>query len=370
MKRVFLVVWLGMGCLGGPSFAAKPAVTVPTRGDVVVEVLPAGYASASRAARQSARSVDLATVQSLLAAARRTGDARVAIRAEALLGQLAPSARSSADGLVIAAQLAQYRHDFPAALALLGRALDAEPLNVAARATRAQVHLVQGRIADARRDCASLLVRDTAAGSVCVAAIAMRTGRWSDARALLERSLAEPRLDPELRRHLLVMRAEVASRDSRSAEPWFEQALAVAPGDVRTLSAFAAHLQRRGKPAAVRRLLAGRASTETLQLHEALAAHAAKDRDAVALSDALARRYALSRRLGAEPELRDEAELHLLRGDGAAALRVARRNFEMQRDYEDVDILIRAARANNNRAVLGEVAKWAKREGVPLDGVS
>lgn len=363
--RVLAGLFAMLACAS--SWAAKPPVEVPLRGNTLVERLPRGYRTASDAARTPPKAATLATVQSLLHAAQRTGDARIAARAEAVLGALPAASRRGRDGLLLGAMLAQHRHDFPTALRLLGDLLRAEPLDATARHTRAQIHLVQGRIDEARRDCASLLVRDAGTGSVCVAAIALRTGRHAQARQLAERALAIPTLDPLLRRHLLVMRGEIASRSGEPADRWFQAALALDRHDVRTLSAYAAHLRRAGRPADVRSLLAGRATTETLQLHEALAAHALRSPDAPRLGERLARRFTLSRTLGTEPELRDEAELHLARGDARAALRSARDNFATQRDYEDVDVLLRAARAAGDVAALKPTHAWAQKHAIPLE---
>lgn len=363
--RALLALFAVVHC--APAWATKPSPVVPARGDVVVEVLPRGYRAASGAARTPTRSATLATVQSLHQAAQRTGDARLAARAEAVLGSLPAAERGTTNGLLLGAMLAQHRHDFPTALRLLEQTIRAEPLNTSARLTRAQIHLVQGRIVDARRDCASLLLRDTGAGSVCVAAIALRTGRYADARRLADRALATPALEASLRRHLLVTRGEIASRSGEPADQWFELALSQDPYDVRTLAAYAAHLRRVRQPGKALALLAGKATTETLQLHRALAARETRSAEAAALTAMLARRYALSRALGSEPELRDEAELSLAQGDARRALRLALENFATQRDHEDIDLVVRAARAAGEPGALAPVREWAKREGLQLE---
>lgn len=88
--------------------------------------------------------------------------------------------------------------------------------------------------------------------------------------------------------------------------------------------------------------------------------------DARRLADALAVRYATAHAVGAQPELRDEAEFLLsLRGDAGAALALALRNFETQRDYEDIDLLNRAARAAGRPESLAGLRTWAAGEGLP-----
>src|ERR1700716_1099920 len=58
--------------------------------------------------------------------------------------------------LIMRATLVQYRHDFPAALADLSRALERDPENARAWSLRAVIHLVQADYDASRRDCTSL----------------------------------------------------------------------------------------------------------------------------------------------------------------------------------------------------------------------
>jgi len=228
---------------------------------------------------------------------------------------------------------------------------------------------VQGRIREARGDCAALSIEVSGEyGSVCVAALSLRNGNLPAAAKFADLWLAQPDTDPSFRRFMLVMRGDIASRAaSPDADAWFKQALALAPNDVRTLSAYARHLNHSARHRQTLALLANEHDADGLQLHRALAAHALGTADARALADAQARRYALAREVGAEPELRDEAELLLtLRGDAARALVLAQRNFEQQRDYEDVDLLQRAARAAGKPEALAGLKLWAAEQGISL----
>ena len=102
-------------------------------------------------------------------------------------------------------------------------------------------------------------------------------------------------------------------------------------------------------------------------MQRALAAHAAGTPDATILADAQGRRYALAHEVGTQPELRDEAEYLLtLRGDADGALALAQRNFMNQRDYEDVDLLLRAATAASRTDVVAGTKAWAASQGIRL----
>ena len=100
--------------------------------------------------------------------------------------------------------------------------------------------LVQGNLASARADCATLALGvDAHRGLACVTALSLRRGNLSSAAETGERWLAQAAVDDPLRNHVLTMRGETASRDrSAGADVWFQQALRSQTGDVRVLAAF------------------------------------------------------------------------------------------------------------------------------------
>ncbi|HJW47039.1 MAG TPA: hypothetical protein VJ484_11195, partial [Lysobacter sp.] len=151
------------------------------------------------------------------------------------------------------------------------------------------------------------------------------------------------------------------------ADARFRRALAAAPDDVRTLAAYARFLRHAGRHREAATLLTAHTDHDGLQLQCALAAQRSDPTQAAALAAAQARRYALAHALGSEPELRDEAEFLLaLRHDPVAALELAQRNFRTQRDYEDVDILQRAALAAQRPQALGPLQAWAQSQRLSL----
>lgn len=356
--------------IAAPAMAQRPPAQIPATADEVIERLPRGYAALRPATTPTDPSDNPAVeAEQLLQAAGRTGDARLAARADALLAAI-PEDQVSTRIMKSRAFSAQHRHEFAQSLQLLNSVIKADPRDADARLARAQLHLVQGQIRAARGDCAALAIGiDSDYSTVCIAALSLRTGDLGQAAMFADRWLAQPKAEPSLRRFMLVMRGEIASRAaSADADGWFRQALALGPDDVRTLAAYARHLNHAGRPRDVMALLSRAPDADALQLQLALAAHALHSDNAPALADAQARRYALARAVGVEPELRDEAELLLtLRGNAAQALALALRNFEQQRDYEDVDLLQRAAQAARRPDALAGLRKWADEQGLSLD---
>lgn len=353
------------------ALAQRPPVLVPDDPDFVVEELPKGYAALmprADADNGTGNPASLETIQQMLATAGSTGDARLVARAEAALARRPTDAANPA-ALRARAYATQYRHDFQGALALLDEAIRANPRDGGARLARAQILVVQGDLQRARSECAALALGvDVNAGLICVAAVAQRRGEFKQAKSLLDRGLQRTGIEPDMRRYLLVARAEVASRaGDGDADTWFGKALALAPDDVRTLAAYVRHLRADGRPLEAFKLLGDGVLSDHLQVQQALAAHEAGLSQAAALADAISRRDALVRQLGSEPDLRDEAWFQLVvRGDADAALRLAQRNFVDQRDVEDVTLLRRAATAAKEPAALEPLNAWAKAQQLEL----
>ncbi len=266
------------------------------------------------------------------------------------------------------AAAAQHRHDFSAAAALLDQALALDARDVGARIARAQIYLVQGRIDDARKDCITLALGvDVSFGTLCAASVAMRKGELDQAALLVDRWMDQDQGDLEIRRNVLVMRGDIASRaGDADADKWFEAALQLRPGDVRTLGAYARHMNHVRRHAAALALLAKAPAAEGLELQEAVAALASGHPDGHRMAADLARRYATTRAVGMLPELRDEAELELAMGNRERALELALLNFRSQRDYEDTELLVRAAAAVDRPEALAAARAWARRESVEL----
>ena len=362
MKRLACLSWLLATSLllAAPS-QARPALRVPTRADAVLEFLPHGY---SRLAGGE-RSIPPTTAQvgALLDAAARSGDARLATRAEALLPRLPTSTDPQALRL-LRAFAAQHRHDFRGALLQLDAALADDSRNAVARLTRAQVQLVQGRLDLARRDCIALVLNiDSGAGLTCLTALSLRRGDADSAARLADQWLAQTDATDPMRGYMLVLRAEAAGCRQGAADAWFEKALALSPRDVRALAAYARCLRAAGRNRETVALLGPRPASDGLAFQRTLAAWDLHLPGSAGDLRALGRRFDQARRVGAPVELRDEAEFLLAtRQAPERALQLALRNFEQQRDREDVDVLLRSARAADRPAALAGLRDWARSQ--------
>lgn len=362
---------LSMLCLSFAALAQRPVAFVPTGPDTVIERLPRGYATVMAIPKPSASSsiASLEQARDLLAAAAQTGDARLASRADAVLSRF-PADDPRLDVLRMRAFSAQHRHDFAEAARLLDQLIARDPRAGDARLSRAQIHLVGGRLDAARSDCVALVLGvDAGDGMLCVAMLSLRRGQFAAAADAVDRWLTgHADGDREGRRYALTLRAEIAARaGDRQAEQYFKNALRLAPDDVRTLAAYARYLRGVGRGRDVEALLRRHSGHDGLQLQRALALRDSDPDKAAVIAETLAQNYALTRRLGRAPELRDEAELILtFRRDPQRALALAQRNFRDQRDEEDVDLLVRAAVAARRPEALQPLRTWAETQRLPL----
>src|SRR4249919_147861 len=365
LQRGLQLAVIVLGCANASmAIAQRPPLERPRAAAVVVERLPRGYAALETTTQQP----PVAQAAALLSAAAATGDARLATRAESLLPATGAQA-NHLDVLRLRAFAAQHRHAFTDAARMLDAIAARAPRDGDARLSLAQVHLVQGRLDLARRDCATLVLGlDAQDGMLCIASLALRRGDVAQAASAADRWLAQPSSDAATLRYVRVLRGEIAARaGDPAADAWFRNALALAPADVRTRAAYARYLRAAGRHREVVAMIGSAPATETLALQQALAATASRDPRASGMTRTLGDRFARAHAVGVQPELRDEAEFKLtLQGDPAGALVLALRNFDTQRDAEDVDVLLRAAMAAHRADALAPLRRWAASQSLPI----
>jgi len=317
--------------------------------------LAANPADLENAARVARRSIE---------AARATGDPRFLGQAQAALSPWWTAVDPPAQALLLRATLKQSQHDFPGALADLDQLLARRPADGQALLTRATIFTVQGRYAEAQRDCAKLL--RAASGLVtmaCLAGASSLNGNAADAYRGLSNALARPGESSGVRVWALTLAAEIAARrgDAVTADAHFVEALALDAEDAYLQGAYADFLLDQGRAREVVPLLAARTKNDALLLRLTLAEQALPERqsDFVAHRQDLADRFAAAKQRGDTLHRREEARFRFeIEHDVAAALALAKANWEVQREPADLRILAAAARASGDSAARKTVADW------------
>jgi len=339
---------------------------------LVLQTVPPRAAAAGARAALAARPDDAGLAVEIARAdidrARRDSDPRYLGYAQAALRRWWDEPNPPHDVLVLRATLRQSNHEFGPALADLAVALRQDPDDPQAWLTQSVLLLLRGDFASARRSCAPLarLASDLVAAA-CVAGVDGTTGRARPAYDALSRALARARGDEAATRvWAMTLLAELAARLGLpdAAERRYRAALAAAPPDAYLLASYADFLLDAGRAAEVVALLAGQTAVDNLLLRLVEAEAAAGTRELSAHRDELAARYRASRERGDQLHLREEARflLHVMR-DARAALPLARRNFEIQREPGDVRILLEAAEAAGDQAAAQPARDWLAASG-------
>lgn len=356
--------------------AAQAAVAAPYRpadDGQVLERLPSTGSKTARELRglhaelvRSPQNLPLAIAVATrdIALARRQGDPRYNGYAEAALAPWLKLPDPPVDVIVLRATLRQARHDFPAALADLSRALSEDPRNAQAWLTRAVILQVQGDYPKALGNCLSLTrFAETLVTAICVDGVLGLSGRaaasYDELRQILDQ--APPDEDREIRLWGLTVLAEAASRlgDFAAAERHFKAALGLGIRDAYLLGAYADFLLDRNRPQEVRALLAKEVRIDPLLLRLALAEQAVGAPELAGHTADLAERFAEARLRGDTVHRREEARftLHLLH-QPHDALRLADANWAVQREPSDTRLLLEAALAADRPSAARPALEW------------
>lgn len=299
---------------------------------------------------------------------RTIGDARFV---GASLGVLQPWLDSApgAEILNLGASARQYMHDFDGALQLLDRVTDADPHNAQALLSRANIRVVQGRLAEASADCVALArARRPDLAILCDTTSKALSSDAPLAYERLDRLVSSRAIDPALTGYARSLLAEVARFLERpeDARRHFEAALASDPGDLRRLMIFADFELSQGRPTEAVQLLEGTPATDGVMVRQAIAAEAVGDQAGLArLKQALRGGFEAAEAAGETAHAREAARYWLeVEGDAKAALAAAQANWVNQRELEDALLLIAAASAAGQPEAATPVNEWAVREHV------
>lgn len=350
------------------AFAAKAGATPWTPADdaVVLEQLPSG----SPPAPPTALDADAAAraAREYIERARRDGDPRFLGYADGVLRPWHDHALPPPAVLLLRATLRQSQHRFDEALRDLGRLLLQQPDNAQALLTRATVLKVLGRYAEAAADCQGLRgLAEPLIAIVCEQSVRSLRGELaSAAEALASVERAGATQPAGVRAWYFAERGEMAERlgDDDAALAHYRRALAGRAADPPLRAAAADVLIRRGQPREALAVIGEAPAADMLRLRRALALRALGVPDEQ-LERTLADAFAATRRRGEAGHLREEA-IYVLRivGDAGAALPLALRNWQLQREPADALLLAQAAHAAGRPEAAAPLRAWLRANGL------
>ena len=350
--------------------AALAAPYTPSSDAQVLAELPAGARHAGLPNRELTRTrLDIAVplAQFYISRARATGDLRYLGYADAILAPWLQRSTPLTQVLVLHATILQSRHAFGAALTELDAALQLRADDPQAWLTRATVLRVLGRYAQALESCQHLQASaDPAIVTLCMQSVLSLTGHLSTAYAAVV-ALPQQTLPPEVRAWRYSELGEMAERlgNDTAAEHWFREGLQVAADDFYMRAACADLLLRHGRAAETLRLLAGYESMEPMLLRMTIAHRLLQDGSGAQSQALLASAFEVEEQRGDAVHRREQARYFLdVDPEPVAALRAAQKNWQAQREPDDILLLLRAAQAAHEPSEAEPAAQFLRQQGL------
>jgi tetratricopeptide (TPR) repeat protein len=349
--------------------SARALPHIPASDAQVLAELPAGARHASATARALAATrldVALPLARIDISRARATGDLRFLGYADAILSPWMKQTNVAPQVLVLEATILQSRHAFAASLDALDRALKARPEDVQGWLTRATVLRVLGRYDEALDSCRHLTAADPAITTLCEQSLRGLTGHLKDAYAAID-ALFPQELPPEGRAWRYSELGEMAERlgNDGAAEQWLRTGLQLAPDDFYMRTALADLLLRQARASETLQLLQGYQSMEPMLLRIAIAHGQLHDGASPKAELLLSSAFDVEEQRGEVVHRREQARFLLdIDRQPMAALAAARENWRVQREPDDILILLRAAQAANQPQSAAPALQFLKQRGL------
>ena len=353
---------------------AHAAPFTPADDKEVVERLPAGATDPAvrrvdslrkqLAARPKDTALRLEIARRYFDLAMAQGDPRYVGYASAAIAPLSQTAAGNASYWTIRGLIQQYSHDFTGALQSLARARELDPQSPEPAAWRSAIHMVQANYDEALAECTRLVpMADPLQAQGCTAYVQASTGQLGPAYEALRTAFAKASVSPELALWLRTRLAEMAIRLQRpaEAEAHFREALRLGLTDQFLLGAYADFFLRQKRPADVLALLAGWERSDILLLRLALAGSGLNDSRAAIWASQLRERFAAAAQRGDRLHEQEAARFELdIEGKPDRALVLAHRNYQVQKEPRDAEILMRAALASNQPKAAQAALDWLR----------
>ena len=366
------ILWLACLLVSGTAYAAT--ALHPSRGDEVVERLPTitrvRPATKAPAIADPAAAITSAITQAHahIATARQTGDTRYWGRAQAVLAPWWDQANAPVDLAVLQATVQQGRHDFQAARRILQAAVLRAPGHAQGWLNLASLERLSGHYPEALRACEAVA---RAGQNLYALACQLETqslqGQFDAARKGFTQLLASAQDPSQISwlQSLLAESEERAGRDT-AARTAYQRSLQAQP-DLYTSIALSDLLLRTGQTAQALAVLQPLPPTDAVLLRQATAMRRLDNPAWKTLRATLGEWSGELARRGDDLSLhgREQALVALwLDDDAPAALRIARRNLDLQREPIDWWVALQSARQAKDTAAVQQLHKDMQQVGI------
>ncbi|MCX7068077.1 MAG: hypothetical protein NTW85_10355 [Methylococcales bacterium] len=350
---------IGLALCGSIYSSAYAQPYTPKTDNEILEQLPAHGESwfEIRALRKLVESNPndfpkaLQLVKRYIELGRAESDPRYYGYAEAALTPWMKTAYPSAEALTLRATLFQNRHEFPAALEQLNKALAQQPRLAQAWLTRALIQEVQGNYTAALNSCLPLLkLASPLTATVCMTSTLSLSGQLDSAYQQLNQAIQIAQTEPpQEKQWALITLAEMAERkgDAEVAEQQYRKAFDLEQRNGYLLATYADFLLNHKRYNEVIKLLQNETRADGLLLRLTMAEQQLNLPELGSHKETLEARFAASRMRGDSSHQGDEARfmLHVL-NKPELALELAHKNWSVQHESRDARILLEAALAS------------------------
>lgn len=365
-KRQFLLMLPVVILAMGYAVTAQAVPYRPTDPNQIIEQLPRGFpvvqADAS-APRDLSIELDLEQIQNLLNYAYLQGDPRALGQAIALL-QRQTARTNDLPHLLLRAQAAQANHQFAEATRLLNTIKQQQPNHSDVYLQLASIELVEGNFTTARQHCEQIRGLDALAlRLLCLAQVDAMTGKLQATADKLH-SLAPllSTLNASQQLWVQLIQADLALRlnDKTINTRVFAQ---LPTDNIPALMARADWLLAQQQWQAVDDLLKNHTEHEGLLIRWVTSKQRLKHVDAQKYQQLLAERISQWRQRNDQAHHREQASYALLAESASQSLRLARENWQTQRETADFVIYATAALRSQSQADIQVLLDWARRTG-------
>ena len=303
------------------------------------------------------------------------GDPRYVGYASAALAALAKAPPNNADYALVRGLLLQFSHEFEPALASLAKASELNPTSPEPLLWRSAIYMVQARYKEAAAECARATpLAEPLVGAGCTAYVQATSGQLDGAFESLATAVkASPQAVPELLLWQNTRLAEMAWRLQRfdAAENYFKAALKQGVTDQFLLGAYADFLIARQHPLEAIKLLTDWERSDILLLRLALAGRVAKDPRADDWAKQLRERFQAANQRGDRLHEQEAARFELdIEGNAAKALALASKNYTLQKEPRDAEVLMRAALTAKQPKAAQPAIDWLQTSGYQDPGIA
>ena len=296
------------------------------------------------------------------------GDPRYVGYASAALAPLVKAPPNNADYAMVRGLLQQFSHEFEPALTSLAKAGELNPTSAEPLLWRSAIYMVQARYKEAAAECARVApLTELLVGVGCTAYVQATSGQLDAAFESLATAVkAAPQAAPELLLWQNTRLAEMAWRLQRfdAAENYFKSAIKQGVTDQFLLGAYADFLIARQRPLEAIGLLTDWERSDILLLRLALAGRMAKDPRSDGWAKQLRDRFQAANQRGDRLHEQEAARFELdIEGNAAKALALAAKNYTVQKEPRDAEVLMRAALAAKQPKDAQPAIDWLRSSG-------